>query len=173
MKACMKILFPIAIITILFTSCHKKGCTNKDAINFDVTSDEDDGTCIVCQTTEVKLDSKTLYLKDENFGSPHYNQKVAKFYLDQYVQTPNNKVCGKETSSITLKIESLVSQNMYVYYRVQELSGPINIYYYNDITINAYQTIEVGTIQTFNNPPFFKLSLDSITATTQSDIIYF
>lgn len=173
MNVFYRVIFFGIICSFLFTSCHKSGCTNKDAINYDVTSDEDDGTCIVCQTTEEEIASKVLYLKDFKFGSPHYNQKVAKFYLNQYVMATNNAVCGKESCKVNLSIESMVNQKMYLSYRIERYSGPINIYYNNDIIIDAYQKVDIGTIFTFNNPPFLEITLDSLNAETTTDIIYF
>jgi hypothetical protein len=174
MKTISLILLSAVLVVFLFTSCHQSGCTNKDAINYNVTADEDDGSCIVCQSTETKIDSKSIYLKDKIFGSIHYNQNVALFYFDQYEQTPNDKICGKETCTIILSIQSLVNQNMFINYQIQTYSGPINIFDNRQVTVNAHETLDVGIIEQLNNPPFLPISLDSlIISTNQNEIIYY
>ena len=167
------LIITTAFALIVLTSCHKSGCTNRDAINFDVTADKDDGSCIVCNSTETKIDTESAFLKDKKFGSIHYNQNVAKFYFDELQITPNNRVCGKETGIITLTIKSLVNQNMFLYYRAYALNGPLYINISKQITINANDSINLGLVQSLNNPPFLPISLDSIVVETQNDIIYF
>jgi|GEM_PF-2151682 len=173
----IKLFFNIIILSALcisiFSSCTKqRGCTNKNAVNFNVTADEDDGTCIVCHTIKTDIDSVKIYLKDKKFGSPHYNQLVARYSLIQRMETPSDKVCGKEISKVSLKIESLVTQNMYFNYSINRFSGPVYISYYDNVIIDAGDSVSVGTIVTFNNPPFLIISLDSLTVSS-SDITYY
>ena len=172
MKPFLIFLIFSGLCASIFTSCRQRGCTNKNAINFNVTADEDDGTCIVCHTIETVIDSEKVYLKDKKFGSPHYNQLVALYTLIQKVQTPDDEVCGKENCRITLDVKNLINQKMYFSYNVSRYSGPLSLSYSNDITIDSSETIHVGLIELLNNPPFFNISLDSISVTAY-EIIYF
>lgn len=45
MKTDLKLITVCLIVGVLFTNCGKKGCTNKDAINYDSKAKKDDGTC--------------------------------------------------------------------------------------------------------------------------------
>ena len=166
-------LIASALVVMLLASCHKRGCTDHDAVNFDVTADEDDGTCIVCQSTDTRIDSVFAYLKDTQFGSIHYNQNVAKCWLYENHQTPSDKVCGKATGTISLVFQSLVPQTMFVYLRLYNYNnGPVNVNFSKQILINAHDTLNVGLVETLNNPPFLPISLDSIITDTQGNIVY-
>ena len=166
-------IFTVVICLLIFSSCHQKGCTNQLALNYDATADQDDGSCIVCKTTQTQIDTTSVYLIDTYFQSPYYNQRVARFFLNQQVQTFSDKLCGKATSTISLTIQSLVSKNMYVYYNVRTFSGPVNVSAYNTIYVAPYETLDEKVIETFNNPPFIPMSLDSIYVQANNQIIYY
>ena len=172
----MKFIFKCAIVlassVLLFSSCHQRGCTDVKAVNYNVTADEDDGSCIVCDTMLSNLDSMTIYLKDKMPGSIHYNQNVARFFLDQNIFTPSDKACGKEYSPVNLYIESLVNEKMYINYRISTVDGPIYIYYSADAYIETFETFNAGEILKYNNPPFFNIGLDSLNVTAY-DLIYY
>ena len=167
-----KIFFASLVIAGL-SSCHEKGCTDKNAINYNVAADQDDGSCIVCKTTVNNIGEESSFLIDENWGSPHYNQVVAKFNVSQDRSTPNNQICGTGTNTLGLKIESLVSEKMSFSYHVYSYNGPLYFNYNNSVSVDGHATSDEGVIYTITDGSTNEITDDSVAAYTVSDIIYF
>jgi hypothetical protein len=110
---------------------------------------------------------------DDYPNSIHYQDFVARFKLRQDVITQSDNHCDKPLSNIYLTVESLINTKMFLSYRIRTESGPVYIYYNDEIIIEAHQTIDVGLIQTANNPPFLELGLDSISAEMTQPAYYY
>src|SRR6188768_4374939 len=124
------------------TGCHKQGCTDESAINYDVTADQDDGSCIVCHTIVTPLDSVTLYLIDDNSNSIHYLDAVLRCTLRQDILAPSDNHCDKPVCNIYLTIESLLDRKMFIPYRVERETGPFYINTGANILVEAHQIID-------------------------------
>ncbi len=166
------VLLPVLVLFI-FSSCHEKGCMDKNALNFNVTADQDDGSCIVCKTQVNNLATQSIYLVDNNFSSPFFNVTVARFDLTQPLTSFNYSECGKGTCTVNLSVANLINKNMTVGYRLFNFSGPVNINAESTIVVNADSTSNQGIINTFNSPPFLPITADSIIVETFNNITYF
>jgi hypothetical protein len=162
----------VAALAFLLKSCRERGCTDPKAINYNVTANEDDGSCIVCQENEIPFDSAVVYLQDHWLGSPHYYQKVIKFSLQQVVRSPNDRACGKESSQVRLLGQSQIGQGMFLNFNIYRVNGPV-IYSANEEAMFApYETKDFGWTILPGDPPFLGISLDSLNASS-GQIIYF
>lgn len=172
MKTFVSVLF-LSFSILLCTSCKREGCTNPDAVNYDVTADEDDGSCIVCNTETIDFSSKELPLVDKRTSSPYYNDTVGIFHLYQYLDVPNDKVCGREECYITMDLQNLVNQSMQVSFIIETVTGPVNFYHSDNALVDPMATFDFGVIQQMNFPPYYKISLDSLKVTVNGYIQYY
>src|SRR5436190_19045285 len=172
-----KFLFTSLFLCALFFllgSCREKGCTDSKAINYNITADDDDGSCIYCNNNVSTLADFSVYLKDDFFNSPHFNQNIAQFFLHQDLLTPNDMWCGSQKSTISLKVRSLITQNMYMQFRIFGFSGPVNFNtIFDDVLIEAGDTVDLGMVHTITTPPFLPLNLDSIATDLQTQVAYY
>ena len=172
MKTFVSVLF-LSLLIIFCVSCKREGCTNPDAVNYDVTADEDDGSCIVCNTETIDFDNTDLPLVDKRTNSPYYNDTVGVFHLFQYLNVPNDKVCGREECYITMDLQNLVNETMQVSFYIETVTGPVNFYYSGNALVEPLATFDFGEVQQLNFPPYYKISLDSLKVSVTGYIQYY
>jgi hypothetical protein len=119
------------------------------------------------------MDDMYVMIKDDNFSSPFFNQNVARFFLNQHLNTPNDMWCGEETSTVNITVYSLVNRDMFLPYRLFEISGPLNFFVDGNVFIAAGDTVDTGVGQSYTVPPFLPIGADSIVADNTGTIIYY
>jgi hypothetical protein len=141
------ILIPIVIgIVLLFNGCKQKGCTNKSALNYNITAQEDDGTCIYCTTTITPEGTISASLIDNNGSSVHYNQVVAIFNVSQLSKSFNYVSCGTDSCLLSVSIQNLVNQEIVFNYDLFTSTG--DVFGFADIAAN--QTTRDSVIRSFS-----------------------
>ncbi|HAP01167.1 MAG TPA: hypothetical protein DCQ93_04505 [Bacteroidetes bacterium] len=127
MKKCFYIYFLFGcVIFFLAESCQPKGCTGKNALNFNSIARKKDGSCIYCDSIAKISGVDSIDLIDDNSASTHFNQVVARFYFTQTTKKFNDRGCGSDSCLIFYRIKNLTVNNIDLYNFIQ---GSGNIFF--------------------------------------------
>lgn len=102
-------LLGIMIFTI---SCKRDGCTDKVAINFDITAEKDDGSCDYCELQSEVIGMHPFFIYDYNSESPYYTQAIAKCDVIQIFENYNSSICGETGCFLEAEITNLTKHHI-------------------------------------------------------------
>jgi len=140
---------------MLLQACSDKGCTDKNALNYNVVANKDDGSCEFCDSTYTLIGQDSIFLIDEHSSSSHYQEVVAKFVVTQRTLKHNYSTCGDDKCTVTYTVENLCNQDFDLNYNLQYGGSNIFINTDNFITVMANHTnntIEVPQSAFFSDP---------------------
>ena len=174
----MKRIFILVVAVfsgIIFSACRQKGCMDKSSLTYDVLAEEDDGSCLYCDSLRIFVTNKDYPLID-NYGIPgtHYQQQVAKFTIDQYIDTFNFLQCGTSGCKISLSITSLVNENMDLdYYFRSSSSSHISFYSSQRVIVPGRSTINIGLLSTQNSANCLSVDSNAAVVSLNGPITYY
>jgi hypothetical protein len=132
--------FSAALIILSISSCSQKGCKDRNALNYNAAAEEDDGTCIYCNTNTEEISSKTLNVVDTYFGSQFYNMTVATVVMHHYKNFKSSALCEDEDCFMDYTITNLTNKTMHISY---------NLYLNNEFYFNENNSIAISPYGTY------------------------
>jgi hypothetical protein len=158
----------ILAFTLFLNSCKQPGCTDKKALNYNVAADEDNGTCIYCETVINPDGSTSFSLIDNNPSSPYFNSVVAVFTLSEVAKSFNDQICGSDSCVFSLSIQNLVANEMGINYQV-----------FSNFLGDVFSTADIPS-HTTNDSVVFRqagsncqnISGSSLSVSTNGNIVY-
>jgi hypothetical protein len=128
-----------------------KGCTNKNATNYNSNAQQDDGSCCIPQETKYQRSGDVYELGyPVPFASFSFEQTATSFKLG----------CSPDKYSTTLKIRNLTGMNLSFGYTVLFRLNAISWSSTNNVTLSPGQTLDLGEIN--QNPGRIDLGIISI-----------
>ncbi len=94
------------------TSCKEEGCTEKAALNYNITATKEDGSCIFCEETRENFGAFAVLVKDRNSFSPCYNEEILRIELSRRARRFNDGSCGTEECVVDARFTNLTDQDI-------------------------------------------------------------
>jgi hypothetical protein len=107
----------ISVVMVFASSCKPtNGCTDKEAINYDITADNNDGSCKYCAyETKITSNNRVKY-KGSTSSEPFFGDSILAFDMQVFSSGYNDLSCDNDGKlcSIAVKITNLTNLDVTV-----------------------------------------------------------
>lgn len=110
-RLCISMLAVIS--AVMLSSCEEEGCTDPEALNFNIVADKDDGSCVYCDDAEFNdLGRAINFITDERWGSEFFQEPVLEFDIVQHEKVFVYSDCGQSGCFLDVNVKNITDKDI-------------------------------------------------------------
>lgn len=112
MKKPFLLLLSALLLTVL-SACEQEGCTDPEALNFNVVADKDDNSCVYCNDTQRnQLGEAENIIIDGRWGTEYFEEPIINVKVLQHDKVFVYTDCGQSGCFIDVRITNIIDKEI-------------------------------------------------------------
>ncbi len=101
------------VLLVFVSSCKQEGCTDREALNFNVAADEDDNSCVYCSDSQKnELGRAINVVTDERWGTEYFGEPILDIDILQHDKIFTYTDCGQSGCFFDVRITNIIDKDI-------------------------------------------------------------